>query len=158
MSSLIRLFWHTDGVQATVLLLHSTVCGRRMWDHQAGTLSAAGRRVIRCDLSGYGESPPPTADYNDAEGVLALLDHLGEGAVDPARITAETLVISVGRDVTDFHEIAERPEERIPRARHMNLEWAGHQPTPERPEEMDPICWGFPHRRSYARLARLLRM
>src|SRR5699024_9938348 len=47
---------NTQGLDIPVLLLHSTVCDRRMWDHQVITLTNAGYRVIRCDLSGYGQS------------------------------------------------------------------------------------------------------
>lgn len=226
-----------------VLLLHSTLADRRMWDHQVRSLTAAGYRVIRCDLSGYGQSPAPTGPYNDAEDVRGLLDALGAervdmvGAsggglvatevaarwphrvarlvliataaaghepgpelaafvvaedelleagrideavelnlrtwlqtdvpqparelvwqmqrrafelqqamddvpelaaeVDPARITAPTLLISGARDFADFRRIAERLATRIPSAEHRHLPWAGHLPTLERPEVMD---------------------
>lgn len=241
-----------DAWSPSVLLLHSTVGDRRMWDHQVATLSSAGLGVISCDLSGYGESPPPTSAYNDAEDVLALLDHLGEESVDivaasgggevatelaarwpdrvrklllictagqghgpgeelaafaeeedrllesgqfdaavdlnlrtwvqstvpdevrdlvatmqrrafevqssmgdvdekevdeneldPDRISADTLLISGGRDFVDFRTIAEKLAARIPRARHEHLDWAGHLPTLERPEEMDAVMLGF---------------
>lgn len=60
-----------------VLLLHSTVCDRRMWDPQVPALTGAGYRVVRCDLPGFGDSPMPTGPSNDAEAVVALLDELG---------------------------------------------------------------------------------
>jgi pimeloyl-ACP methyl ester carboxylesterase len=56
-----------------VLLLHSTVCDRRMWDPQVPALVDAGYRVIRCDLAGFGDSPVPTQPYNDADDVAALV-------------------------------------------------------------------------------------
>src|SRR5690242_4115162 len=59
-----------------VLLLHSTVVDRRMWDPQVPALVAAGFRAIRCDLSGFGDSPLPTGLYNDADDVMALLSSL----------------------------------------------------------------------------------
>ena len=68
-----------------VLLLHSMVCDRRMWSPQAGFLAAAGFRVTRCDLGGFGESPLPAAAYNDADDIVALMDTLGLG---PAAVVA----------------------------------------------------------------------
>ncbi|MGW6917232.1 alpha/beta fold hydrolase [Kitasatospora sp. NPDC054939] len=65
------------GSGPAVLLLHSTVCDRRMWDPQLPALTAAGHRVVRCDLRGYGETPAPDCRHNDAEDVVALLDRLG---------------------------------------------------------------------------------
>ena len=60
-----------------VLLLHSTVADRRMWDPQEPALIAAGFRVIRCDLRGYGETPVADRSHNDADDVAELLDELG---------------------------------------------------------------------------------
>ncbi|MFD5461613.1 alpha/beta fold hydrolase [Kitasatospora sp. NPDC127059] len=69
---------HDDsGTGPAVLLLHSSVCDRRMWDHQRQALLDAGHRVIRCDFRGYGKTPHPDEPYGAAADVLALLDHLG---------------------------------------------------------------------------------
>lgn len=65
------------GSGPAVLLLHSLVCDRRMWEPQVAVLASAGFRVVRCDLAGFGESPLPADAYDDAAGVLALLDELG---------------------------------------------------------------------------------
>ena len=62
-----------------VLLLHSTVVDRRMWDPQVPALVTAGFRAVRCDLNGFGDSPLPTGLYNDADDVLATLATLGVG-------------------------------------------------------------------------------
>ncbi|KQX59041.1 MULTISPECIES: alpha/beta hydrolase [unclassified Streptomyces] len=61
---------------STVLLLHSGVCDRRMWDGQFQALAEAGHRVVRCDLRGFGESPVD-ARHTHADDVRDLLDHLG---------------------------------------------------------------------------------
>jgi 3-oxoadipate enol-lactonase len=61
---------------STVLLLHSGVCDRRMWDGQFHALAGAGHRVVRCDLRGFGDSPID-APHTHAEDVRELLDHLG---------------------------------------------------------------------------------
>jgi len=64
-----------------VLLLHSTVCDRRMWDPQVPALVAAGYRVARCDLRGYGDSPLPDGPYDEGQDVIDLLDALGADRV-----------------------------------------------------------------------------
>ncbi|TXS11100.1 alpha/beta hydrolase [Streptomyces sp. adm13(2018)] len=61
---------------STVLLLHSGVCDRRMWDGQVPVLAAAGHRVARCDLRGFGDTPVDAAHVH-ADDVRDLLDHLG---------------------------------------------------------------------------------
>ncbi|MER6509468.1 alpha/beta hydrolase [Nonomuraea sp. NPDC001636] len=60
-----------------LLLLHAGVCDRRMWDPQWEALIAAGFRVVRCDLRGFGQSPLPTEPYSNSGDVLSLLDSLG---------------------------------------------------------------------------------
>ncbi|WP_318208801.1 MULTISPECIES: alpha/beta hydrolase [unclassified Streptomyces] len=61
---------------STVLLLHSGVCDRRMWDGQFHALAEAGHRVVRCDLRGFGDTPVDAA-HTHADDVRDLLDHLG---------------------------------------------------------------------------------
>jgi len=52
------------------------VADLRMWDTQVDALP--GRKVVRCDLPGYGGTPVgPDTDGCDAEDVLDLLDRLG---------------------------------------------------------------------------------
>jgi 3-oxoadipate enol-lactonase len=62
------------GTGPTVVLLHSTVCDRRMWTPLTPALVAAGHRVIACDLPGYGDSAVPPRPYSDADEVAALFD------------------------------------------------------------------------------------
>jgi pimeloyl-ACP methyl ester carboxylesterase len=72
------LAYDATGDGPTVLLLHSTVCHRRMWDPQVPVLARAGFRVVRCDLRGYGSTPLERgASYSDAEDVVALVEELG---------------------------------------------------------------------------------
>lgn len=230
-----------------VILLHSTVCDRRMWDPQVPALTAAGFRVVRADFRGYGDTPMPTGPFNNAQDIAGLMDRLGiehaamvgssgggqaalemaarwperittlvlicsamagheasaelrafgqredelleagdiAGATalnvdtwvgpaadeatrekvramqrhafevqlgpvadevapirvetDPATITARTLLISGAHDLIDFHEIAVKLAGRIPGARHVELEWAGHLPSLERPDELNSL-------------------
>ncbi|MFF7179628.1 alpha/beta fold hydrolase [Streptomyces sp. NPDC008121] len=237
---------------SAVVLLHSGVCDRRMWDAQFTALADAGHRVVRCDLRGFGETPvdrPHThsedlRDLLDALGVeraalvassfgavvalefaarhsgrvsaLALLcpnapDHepsaelrawgaredalidagdldaavalnvdtwlgpeAGDGAralvgamqrrafevqlaapeefdpVDPGVGTAELaaidvpcLVVSGAHDIPDFRAVAARLAGLLPAARLLELDWAGHLPSLERPEETTGLLVEF---------------
>ncbi|WP_175439297.1 alpha/beta fold hydrolase [Streptomyces vilmorinianum] len=229
---------------STVVLLHSGVCDRRMWDGQFAALADAGQRVVRCDLRGFGDTPVD-APHTHAEDVRALLDALGVeraalvgssfggkvalelavlhpervsalallcpavpghepsaeleafderedalldageiaaavdlnvdfwlgpeadattrervremqrrafdvqlaapeefdpvgagvGPADLARIDVPVLVVSGAHDVGDFQEIAKRLAAALPDAQHLHLDWAGHLPALERPEE-----------------------
>lgn len=71
------LSYDEAGEGAPVLLLHSSVCDRRMWDAQFQALAAAGHRVVRCDLRGHGATPVSDRPYTDAGDVLGLMDALG---------------------------------------------------------------------------------
>src|SRR6478735_6025750 len=76
------LHHRVDGVGDPVLLLHAGVADLRMWQRQLPAL-ARDRRVISCDLRGFGQTPlAPGQAYCDAEDVLALLDHLDVGTFD----------------------------------------------------------------------------
>ncbi|MFD7612809.1 alpha/beta fold hydrolase [Streptomyces sp. NPDC059828] len=67
----------TAGTGDAVVLLHSSVCDRRMWDPQWQDLIDAGYQVVRCDFRGHGESPVAQQPGNDAVDVRELLDQLG---------------------------------------------------------------------------------
>jgi 3-oxoadipate enol-lactonase len=71
------LAYDTAGSGPTVVLLHSSVCNRGMWDPQWQPLLDAGFRVVRCDFRGHGDSPAPIRPFNPAEDVRDLLDALG---------------------------------------------------------------------------------
>jgi pimeloyl-ACP methyl ester carboxylesterase len=70
------LAYDVIGSGPPVLLLHSGVADRRMWDPVAPQLSHR-FRLIRPDFRGYGESPLPPEPYTDADDAAGLLDHLG---------------------------------------------------------------------------------
>lgn len=63
----------TDPAAPVVLLLHSGVCDRRMWDGQTDALTEAGYRVLRPDFRGFGDSPCAEVPYSDAGDVLDLM-------------------------------------------------------------------------------------
>ncbi|MFB7516865.1 alpha/beta fold hydrolase [Streptomyces sp. NPDC056144] len=235
---------------STVVLLHSGVCDRRMWDGQFHALADAGHRVVRCDLRGFGDTPVD-APHTHAEDVRALLDHIGAdraavvgssfggavalelaarhpdrvtalallapaspcmvpseelrawggredalleagdidaavelnvdtwlgpeadeaaralvrrmqrrafdvqlaaefGADDPevtrdelARIAAPALVVGGAHDVPDFRAVAADLAELLPAARRVDLDWAGHLPALERPDETAVLLTAF---------------
>ncbi|RMI38284.1 alpha/beta fold hydrolase [Streptomyces triticirhizae] len=60
----------------TVALVHAGVADRRSWDGVVPAL-AERYRVVRHDLRGFGDSPPPSAPYSDAEDLLAVLEAVG---------------------------------------------------------------------------------
>ncbi|GLY02032.1 MULTISPECIES: alpha/beta hydrolase [Actinoplanes] len=110
------------GSGPVVLLLHSTTGDRRMWDPQVPVLAGAGYRVVRCDLNGYGSTPVPTGDYNDADDVLTLLTSLG--ATRAAVIAAS----GGGRVALDL--IARSPQ-TVPALLLIATAMRGHDPSPE---------------------------
>lgn len=243
------LAYDATGTGPTVVLLHSGVCDRRMWDPQVPALADAGYRVVRGDFRGYGGTPVADRPYSDAADVAELLEYLGveraavvassyggevalelaatrpdsvtalallcsampghtpsaelrafaeregalskaddlEGAVelnvrtwvgpeaadqarsqvrrmqrqafelqwtaehsstpcaelDLGRITAPTLTVSGAHDLPDFHQIAATLATRLPAAHHMELPWAGHLPSLERPTETTALLIRF---------------
>ncbi|WP_406409543.1 alpha/beta hydrolase [Streptomyces halstedii] len=232
-----------------LVLLHSGVCDRRMWDPQWPALIEAGYRLVRCDLRGFGETPAPDRPHSDAEDVLALLDGLGiaraavvgssyggqvaleiaarrpdrvsamvllcpalpghepsaelralgereealieagdivgatelmvdtwlgpdadesareavrqmqrhafevqlaaeefetdEAVVDLTAIQAPCLVLSGAHDLADFRQIAGRLPHLLTNADHVELPWAGHLPSLERPSAVTGLLTGF---------------
>ncbi|MEV7628647.1 alpha/beta fold hydrolase [Actinoplanes sp. NPDC089786] len=232
------------GEGPTVVLLHSTVCDRRMWTPLVRDLAAAGHRVITCDLPGFGDTPVPAEPYNDADEVSALFDRAaligssGGGGValelaarfpsrvtalallctalpghppsearrafgnredallaagdleaatalnvstwlgpeasvatrasvhtmqrhafdiqraapepaeithpyDIAAITAPTLLVSGAHDLPEFTDTATHVAATLPNADHRHLDWAGHLPSLERPDLINPLLIDF---------------
>ena len=247
------LAYDVAGSGPGLVLLHSTVCDRRMWDPQWEALRAAGFRVVRCDFRGFGETPVASAPYNEADDVVDVLDAVGlesfaivgashggrvaqeiaarwpkrvtrlvlvcsssselepgpvlgelwtreeayleAGEIDAAvdlnlatflgpeaseatrehvrtmqrrvfdvqlvvadavdeqppidvdyalsSVTAPSLVISGAKDLPEFGHVARRLAAQLPDARAIELPWAGHLPTLERPEELNALLTGF---------------
>jgi 3-oxoadipate enol-lactonase len=247
------LAYDVTGSGPGLVLLHSTVCDRRMWDPQWDALRTAGFRVVRCDFRSYGETPLATTPYNEADDVVDVLDALGlesfaivgashggrvaqeiaarwpkrvtklvlvcsssselepgpalgelwsreeayleAGEIDAAvelnvatflgpeaseatrehvramqrrafdvqlaagdaieeqppievefslsSITAPSLVITGGRDLPEFGQVALRLAGLLPDTRAVHLPWAGHLPTLERPDELNALITQF---------------
>lgn len=90
-----------DG-EPTVVLVHAGIADLRMWDRQVASL-AAGHRVVRYDVRGFGRSPDPDGDWYDHEDLLAVLDAEGigravlVGASNGGRIVLDTGVTAPDR-------------------------------------------------------------
>lgn len=74
------------GEGSAVVLLHSGVTDRRMWDPQWPALTER-FRVVRPDLRGYGETPLTPGRFSYADDLVELLDHL---AVDRATLVGSS--------------------------------------------------------------------
>ncbi|MEZ0069319.1 3-oxoadipate enol-lactonase [Streptacidiphilus sp. MAP12-20] len=116
------LAYDATGDGPTLMLLHSAVCDRRMWDRQRTALVDAGYRVVRCDFRGFGQTPLPDRSHNDAEDVLDLLDALG---VEQAALVASSYGGSVAV------EIAARRPDRVSAMALLCAGLPGHEPTEE---------------------------
>jgi pimeloyl-ACP methyl ester carboxylesterase len=77
------------------------------------------------------------ADQADPAPELTRVD------VDPARITARTLVVSGDLDLEFFGAVAQHLAGTIPGARHVRLPWAKHLPSLERPDEVTALIRDF---------------
>jgi 3-oxoadipate enol-lactonase len=71
---------------------------------------------------------------------VALVHDIGERL---GEISAPTLVIVGELDAHDMHEVADRLEQEIPRARRATIEGTAHVPSMERPDEFDRLVLGF---------------
>ncbi|MFI6939326.1 alpha/beta fold hydrolase [Streptomyces sp. NPDC050418] len=63
-----------------VVLVHAGIADHRMWDALVPAL-AERHTVIRYDLRGFGQSPPPSGPFRETDDLLKLLDHLGHERV-----------------------------------------------------------------------------
>ncbi|MFJ8072673.1 alpha/beta fold hydrolase [Streptomyces sp. NPDC096176] len=116
------LTYDQTGQGPDVVLLHSTVCDRRMWDAHWQALVEAGHRVVRCDFRGFGDTPPETGPYDDADDVLELLDTLG--------VERATLIgASYGGRVA--LEAAARSPQRVGGLLLLCPDRPGHRPGPQ---------------------------
>ena len=108
------------GAGPALVLIHSGVCDRRMWEPQFAAFADAGYRVVRCDIRGYGDSPAPDGPNNDADDVLALLGELG---IETFTIVGSSYGGKIGL------EIAARQPERVRALALLCSGMPGHEPT-----------------------------
>jgi 3-oxoadipate enol-lactonase len=152
------------GSGPAVLLVHAGIADRRMWDDQVGPLADAGWTVVRPDLPGFGDTPPPAGPVATWEALRGLLDELGveraavvgcslggRAAVDlalaaPDRVRGLVLVGSGlgGHRFQEpaLHELWDRSEEAIERGDHAEAARVEVETwvvgVGRAPEEVDP--------------------
>jgi pimeloyl-ACP methyl ester carboxylesterase len=66
-----------------------------------------------------------------------------EADFDLTAVTAPTLLVSGRHDLVDFRDIAGHLSRLLTGARHLELDWAGHLPSLERPDAMNAILVDF---------------
>lgn len=74
------LSYTVEGDGPPVVLVHDGLTDHHIWDGIAPAL-AAGHTVVRYDLRGFGQSPPPAGPFSEVEDLRRLLDHLGHARV-----------------------------------------------------------------------------
>jgi pimeloyl-ACP methyl ester carboxylesterase len=105
-----------------LVLLHSGVCDRRMWDAQWSALIDAGYRLVRCDFRGFGRTPVADRPHSDAEDVLELLDALDVG---------QAVLVGASYGGRVALEIAARWPDRVSAMVLVCSGLPGHEPTGE---------------------------
>jgi 3-oxoadipate enol-lactonase len=82
-----------------VVLIHAAICDRRMWDGLLAALS--GRRIVRMDLRGFGDSTSrPHGPFSHHGDVAGLMDELGVRAAHLVGVSMGAAVaaeIAIGR-------------------------------------------------------------
>ena len=66
-----------------------------------------------------------------------------ENEITPAEIDVPALVVSGGHDLPYFRQSARHLATELPRARLLELEWAGHLPALERPDEISALLLDY---------------
>lgn len=69
-----RLFVVADGEGPPIVLIHSAIVDLRSWDAVVPRLAAAGYRVIRYDMRGYGQSTTDDVEFSNRADLLAVLE------------------------------------------------------------------------------------
>ncbi|MFE0632532.1 alpha/beta fold hydrolase [Streptomyces sp. NPDC058864] len=90
-----RLSCTVTGDGPPVVLVHAGVADHRMWDGAVPGL-AEHHTVIRYDMRGFGQSPPPTGPFSEHDDLRRVLDHFG---LDRARVVGASFG---GRVALDF--------------------------------------------------------
>lgn len=68
-----------------------------------------------------------------------------EADTDLSAVTAPSLLISGRHDLADFRQIAVQLSAQLANARHLEFVWAGHLPSMERPDAVNPVLIDFLH-------------
>jgi 3-oxoadipate enol-lactonase len=78
-----RLAIEDEGSGPPIVLVHSAIVNRRAWDGLTPLLVAAGYRVLRYDMRGFGESTAEAGEFSPRADLLAVMDsrRVGKAAV-----------------------------------------------------------------------------
>lgn len=87
------------GAGDPLVLLHAGIADRRMWDEQLDPF-AAGYRVVRIDLRGFGETTADASPFTHHGDVDAVLEALG---IDGAHVVGASMGAAVALDVALHH-------------------------------------------------------
>lgn len=109
------------GSGPAVVLIHSGVTDRRMWEPQWASLTEQ-FRVVRFDLRGFGETPLPPERFSFATDVMTLLDHTG---IESAAIVGSSFGGRVALEVATLHP------DRVSRLVLLCTALRGIEPTPD---------------------------
>jgi pimeloyl-ACP methyl ester carboxylesterase len=138
-SSLILLCAAADGVEPTAEL--RAFAGQEMALLQEGDVAAATELNASMWLQ-PDAAAPDVALFREMQSnafrmQLAAGDdvHEEDVEVDLDRITCPATVVSGGRDLDWFRNVADHLAAELPRAKRVHLPWAGHLPNLERPAE-----------------------
>lgn len=71
-----KLYYEVTGQGPALVLIHSGLADRRMWDDQVDAF-ASRYQVIRYDVRGFGNSDSPTKEFSPSDDLYQLLDLLG---------------------------------------------------------------------------------
>ncbi|MER5885527.1 alpha/beta hydrolase [Streptomyces sp. NPDC001941] len=93
------------------------------------------RHAFEADLAAEARAVPEDAERAPAAPAPP--------APDLSRITAPALAVGGAHDIEDFRRIAARLAATLPAARHLELPWAGHLPSLERPDETADLLLDF---------------
>jgi 3-oxoadipate enol-lactonase len=119
-----RELMEAEDVDGAVELNVRTLLGPAADDATRALMAQMQRRTFEIQLSAP-EVEPIEVDY------------------DLADITAPALVVVGGHDLRFFAEIADDLMQRIPAARRVDLDWAGHLPSLEDPGRFNPLLLEF---------------
>src|SRR5690349_20280647 len=74
-----RLAIENEGSGSPIVLVHSAIVNRRSWDALTPLLVAAGYRVVRYDIRGFGESTAQAGEFSPRSDLLAVMAARGIG-------------------------------------------------------------------------------
>ncbi|WP_402465399.1 alpha/beta fold hydrolase [Isoptericola aurantiacus] len=116
-------------VEAAVALNVDTWLGPRADDAARAALTAMQRRAVEVQLA---------AEADAAERGLAP-GRPRHVTVRPEHVAVPTLVVSGGHDMGHFRAVADHLVATVPGAERLDLDWAGHLPTLEDPDAIEPL-------------------